>query len=320
MGGMTSGTMDVSLPVFTYRYWPGETSSNYIVLLVVYNCAKLIYPLLIQASAQLFGTYHYALFVMSAITVFAALMAVVLPTPQHDELRSINAALERCNSDRNAKDVQKALSTSVALKRSVVFCLALLSVLYGVVQSGVILHITVYCDQYLAVDPGFGRYLVSTFNGGQLVYRCVVLVPNGKIKDYLKSTDFAKRYLAAMIGVVCGMLLLWIVVPMEWKLMALFPLFAIMGSTVSGFWPYSIRLVESVTPYSGTISCVFIMCYGIGDTLIVMANGELIQIFGAFIQPVPILVACLFGCPLLALTLFLRQRYIQIQELVISVN
>merc|ERR1712087_561083 len=226
---------------------------------------------------------------------------------------------ERSNSNRDAKDVQKALTASVGLKRAVVFCLSLLSVLYGVVQSGGIVHITVYCQQTLSVSPGFGRYLISTFNGGALFYRCMVLLPNGKIKDYLKSTEFAKRYLTVMIGTVCGMLLVWIVVPMEWKLFALFPLFAIMGVVISGFWPYVIRLVESVTPYSGSISCVVIMFYGIGDTLIVMANGELIEIYGAWIQPVPILVACLCGCPILALTLFLYKKYIHIQEMAISV-
>ena len=123
--------------------------------------------------------------------------------------------------------------------------------------------------------------------------------------------------MSIQISTVCVMLLLWIVSPIEWQLLALFPLFVVMGIVLGGFWPYVIRLVESVTPYSGFISCIFIMLYGIGDTLIVMINGELIEIYGAFIQPVPILVASLMGCPILALTLFLYGKYIRIQELAV---
>merc|ERR1712141_687606 len=60
------------------------------------------------------------------------------------------------------------------------------------------------------------------------------------------------------------------------------------GSLTHGIAPYSVRLVESITPVNGTISCLFMMLCGAGDFFIVFVNGELIQKYGAMIQPAAI--------------------------------
>merc|ERR1719295_2072588 len=111
------------------------------------------------------------------------------------------------------------------------------------------------------------------------------------------------------------MLALWIAVAFELKVYALCLVVAVIGAAAGGFWPYVIRLVASITPYTGTVSCAFIMLYGLGDLLIVIVNGKLIDMFGAFIQPVSILaITVVIGCPLLALTLCLFEKYTKMRD------
>ena len=72
-----------------------------------------------------------------------------------------------------------------------------------------------------------------------------------------------------------------------------------------------------MTPISGRISCAFMMCYGVGDFVIVLVNGELIQSFGAMIQPVGPMVWCLFVVPVVILTISLHRGYQQIRNEII---
>ena len=232
--------------------------------------------------------------------------------------RSINAALETSESPKSAEEVEEELSEHNALKNVVVICISVIMILHGIVQSGVLVHITVYCQEYLGVSPGFGRYLISCYAGGQLLYRAVVIVSRGKMEEIMNTTGFAQTFLMTMLVTFCVALLMWIVVPFDYKLVMLFPVFVVLGVAMGGFWPYVIKLTESITPVSGTISCVCIMLFGVGDTFIIFFNGELIEVYGAVMQPVPISISCLIGIPFLGFMLFLYRRYIKCQELAVK--
>ena len=75
-----------------------------------------------------------------------------------------------------------------------------------------------------------------------------------------------------------------------------------------------------MTPISGRISCAFMMCYGVGDFVIVLVNGELIQTMGAMIQPASLMVWCLLVVPVVILTIFLHRRYQQIRNEIMIVR
>ena len=193
--------------------------------------------------------------------------------------------------------------------------MALLVMHVGITHNGVLVHITVYCQEYLNVSAGFGRYLISCYNAGLLFYGVAVIIPRGKMKVTVNTTGFAKTYLLTMYLILCGVLLMWIIVPFDHKLMMMFPVFFVLGTAMGGCWPYVIRLIESITPVSGTISCVLIMVCGAGEILIIFLNGELIEEYGAEIQPIPVLILCVMGIPFLAFTLFIYRKYAKFQEL-----
>lgn len=108
----------------------------------------------------------------------------------------------------------------------------------------------------------------------------------------------------------------WLFIPLEYKLYTLWIVFPVSGFVIggmfqyqsinimnsyrsrlivcplllriqncSGIGPYAVRLVESVTPVTGVISCIFMAFCGAGDFLVVLVNGKLIQIYGAQVRP-----------------------------------
>jgi len=106
--------------------------------------------------------------------------------------------------------------------------------------------------------------------------------------------------------------------PIQYKLHTLYVVFPVMGFTIGGIGPYAVRLVESITPVNGTISCLFMMFCGAGDFFIVFANGELIEKYGAMIQPAAISIYSACVIPVLALTIYLYRRYQRIQTRIVN--
>ena len=84
-----------------------------------------------------------------------------------------------------------------------------------------------------------------------------------------------------------------------------------------GLAPYSYRLVESISPITGTSSCLFMLFYCIGKFASIFVNDALINRFGARIQPAVIASFCLFLVPIIIVTMCLHQRYQQIRTEVI---
>merc|ERR1712061_804618 len=60
------------------------------------------------------------------------------------------------------------------------------------------------------------------------------------------------------------------------------------------------------------------MFCGAGDFFIVFANGELIEKYGAMIQPAAISIYSAFVIPVLALTICLYRRYQRIQTRIVN--
>lgn len=89
---------------------------------------------------------------------------------------------------------------------------------------------------------------------------------------------------------------------------------------IGGLGPFSFRLVDSITPINGVISCAFMMLYGAGDFLVVFVNGELIQKFGAVIQPLPLSSYCAGIIPVLFMTILLHRRYQNIRSAIIGLT
>merc|ERR1719412_3048695 len=106
---------------------------------------------------------------------------------------------------------------------------------------------------------------------------------------------------------------IWLFVPFEVKLYVLYFVFPALGFFLGGLDTYVVHLVESVSPVSGIISCIFGITFSSGDFLIVALNQELMQKYGAMIQPAAVCTYCLLMVLLLALTMFLHRRYQRIR-------
>ena len=124
--GSCYGSLGAAVPVYIFRAWPGNASSYFFAFLCVFGVQKAVMPIFIELTILHFGFYGYALFAMSAIGILFGGLAVILPTPKHDELRSVRNILSTENSARSATEIFKALEQ----KQSV---LNLLVALFGVI-------------------------------------------------------------------------------------------------------------------------------------------------------------------------------------------
>merc|ERR1719361_305808 len=318
MTGFVHGTIDTALPVYAYRGWDEGGAIKYVTFLAIKGATNTFTPLIIQFSMSILGEYKYALFAIACNAIIAGTLALCLKTPRHDALRSNQAAMRWQGSERDPATVLQELAVHSKLKNAVAFLWCSLYIMHGLVQSGTLTHATIYCTEYLGIDAGIGRFLISMYCGGQLVFRILIAVAPSCIQKVISTTKFMIRYLSVMVVAVTCLTATWLFVPIQYKLPTLYAVFPVMGFVIGGIGPYAVRLVESITPINGTISCLFMMFCGAGDFLIVFANGELIQKYGAGIQPAAISMYSALVIPILALTIWCHRRYQRIQTRIVN--
>merc|ERR1719361_1450959 len=316
MTGFVHGTIDTALPVYAYRGWDEGGAIKYVTFLAIKGATNTFTPLIIQFSVSVLGEYKYALFAIALNAVAAGVLALCLKTPQHDVLRSIKAAMQESNRDPTT--VLQQLKVHSKLKNTVAFLWCSLYIMHGLVQSGTLTYATVYCTEYLGIDEGIGRFLIAMYCGGQLIFRILIAVAPKSIQRTISTTNYMIRYLSVMVVIVTCLTATWLFMPFEYKLHTLYVVFPVMGFVIGGIGPYAVRLVESITPVNGTISCLFMMFWGAGDFFIVFANGELIEKYGAMIQPAAISMYSALVIPILALTIWCHRRYQRIQTRIVN--
>jgi len=252
------------------------------------------------------------------MVTICSLMALCLKTPEHDGMRSIQAAMAKSSTTKSAELVQQELAVHNKLKYGVVALWCTMYSLYGLVNSGSVTHISLYFSEYLGKSSGMARYLISMYSAGQLAHRVMLGFTPKSLKERIETTGFMMGCLLAMLLIMACLTAIWLFMPFEMKFHTLYVVFPALGFANSALAPYVVALIDSVTPVSGTISCILMMMLGAGDLLIVFVNGELIQKYGAMIQPAAICVYCLLMVPALILTIVLHRRYKRIQKAIIS--
>ena len=190
---------------------------------------KAISPLLIQLSIDFLGSHSYAFWALSLNTIFGALMAVCLQTPQQDELKAIQEKLkqeEGCHV-ADAERVHNQLKQYSMTKNVALVLFALLAMFTSSVATGMLTFITIYCKTVLNI--GIGRYLISTFNFSLLFYRLLTMAtkPIHKLHSCLHSLRFMKIHLIVMSTAVPIGSILWINTPMHSQEKMLFILFGV---------------------------------------------------------------------------------------------
>merc|ERR1719192_5128 len=124
----------------------------------------------------------------------------------------------RVPRQKNAKLVQQELAEHNKLKYAVATLWCIFYSVYGLVQSGSVTHISVYCSDYLDLSSGMARYLISMYSAGQLTHRVSISIASRSsksLKEKMESTDFMMWYLLAMTHIMACLTAIWLFMPFE---------------------------------------------------------------------------------------------------------
>ena len=312
--GMTQASKGVSV-VYVFRQWNDNPTTVLISLWAVFSIGMLLTPLLIELCLYLTDEYYWAMILLSINPLSAALLLMKLPTPLHDARRSIEKQMARRQSTRELKQVQLDLESHSNLKTFVEISLVSLGVVYGILVRGCLLNITVYCEEYLGVSAGIGRFLISSYSGAQILLRILKASLRGSsFEQYLNSSRMSWAYL--WIAQISMMLMfgVWFVVPFEHKVPALFVLFASAGFVMGDYGTSLPRLIEEITPVLGRHSFSIGALFSCGVILILSVNGEVIERYGVEYYPLVLLATSSVGVPLLVTSMITYRLYRNIQK------
>merc|ERR1712098_809945 len=138
-------------------------SSIFTAFLASIGMGKICCSLLIQLSVDHFGSYSNALMFMSVFPLSTAVILLLLSSPLYDKLRSIESAMGTTGSRLDASAVHEKMKKHKYLERATVSSLALFFFVFGFVRSGMFVHISVYCEEYLMAKASMSRYLLSIY-------------------------------------------------------------------------------------------------------------------------------------------------------------
>eukprot|EP01084_Bolivina_argentea_P151432 264301_1 len=326
--GFAIGTLLVAFPVYIFRQYPNQQTKMIYIVLTVYGICKTIIPLLIQLSISLYSSYQYALYIITIISLLTCILLLILSTPKHDTLRSIKKDIstpqmsETDDSDNdNINDTnvnhnfvhEKLKKVAIILKndkkhmykeRIIIFMLAIIMSCFSATQSGLVNFITSYCDDYLNINGSIGRYMISGYYGGQLLYRLVFSICFGdKIKKiWLPTTRIT-------IGFLLMNIFLILFVIFNTNISMIFIVYIGCGFVASTVFPDIFKLCELMTPVNGILSCIFLAGFSCGDGLIVFIIGEISNSYNAKILPYPLLISSVIGTIFIFSVVCLYKKY-----------
>ena len=324
--GISWGTINVCYPVYIYRAFPNSQQRMLYIAMTIYGISKTVLPLIIQLSITMTGSYRYALYLISSVAMFTALILLILPTPQHDDNRTLKkerGVYNRLGTDSPTTEQESIARYADALngdkqhivtQRVLIVLLQLILVSFFATQSGLVNFIVLYCDQYLNIGESMGRFMISGYFGGQLLYRLLVAVMVG---DRLKSHWTPSRTLTVgFIGM--NLFLVWFVL-FDRNVTVIWTVYIGCGFISSAVFPDVVKWGELMTPISGTLSCLFTESEAISDAVMVFVVGELISgPLSVNILPIPVLICGVFGIFVVVISVLLYRSYSVNKEKVIT--
>ena len=165
--------------------------------------------------------------------------------------------------------------------------------------------ITTFCEDYLDVDESNGRFMISCYYGGQLIYRLmiIILIGTGKGGSWIQPN------MTLCSAFVCGAVMSLIFVLLQQDVSMVYIIYSLSGIVSGGIIPDLYSWSESVRPLSGMVSFVHIIGFSGGDALSVFAIGELFDIVGPETLPVAVLIANIIGFAVAIAAVFLFSKY-----------
>ena len=314
--GTAIGILFVSFPVYIFHAYPSQQTKMMYVVMTIYGISKTILPLLVQLSITLTSSYQYSLNLIACVSSLTCVLLCILPTPKHDHLRSLKQDLVSRKESEDLRRMKEALKSDKAHRmkeRILIIILAFIMATFSATQSGLVNYITSYCADYLDIDEAIGRYMISSYYGGQLLYRLLVAVC---VSNKLKKIWLPQRVIT--FGFIMMDILLVLFVVFDDSAAIIFFVYFGIGFVSSGIFPDIFKWCELLTPVSGVLSCVFIAGFSIGDALIVFGIGELVNIYGIQILQWPLLAASSIGSMFIVCNIVLYSNYAKQKRRILS--
>lgn len=199
------------------------------------------------------------------------------------------------------------------LKRMTVLLFGVILCLFFAVRSGSVTFIHLFVTKHLGASEDVGNFLISAYFGGEVLYRLVV---GFCLCDCMKQKMRSPWFLLFAHVVLVLFLLLWAAVawrpdylPYEAQIAVMFVVFCGSGLASSTTYPAVYELCEAILPISGFVAGAFTICLGLGDVLIVLVMGELVELFGVSVQPTPLVALCVVQIGVIGITAALFRKY-----------
>eukprot|EP01083_Nonionella_stella_P007766 22362_1 len=286
--GYFIGLTMVTYPVYTLRLYRRSNRALF-RLLSVYGISKTLSPILIQSAIDQFDSYAPFLYMVSGLLLILSVLLCCLRTPKAEAVvtqsrilgfHTESPALRSKIITTKLKCVHKMLYTSLIL---MYFC-------FGAFQSGLVNFIQKYMiniGDNLHKDQQTARYLISSYYLGQLLYRILAAI-------LCKRLSPRKSMLVTnSILIIFGLLFIGfghVSFLKDSYIWMIYGIYVNLGFWASGINPCTVKWAEKIKPLTGFITGLIIIASMIGDASMVMLNGQLIKIFGAYIVPFPIFV------------------------------
>ena len=199
------------------------------------------------------------------------------------------------------------------LRFATVIMFGVVLVIFMAVRSGMLTFIVLFVTDHLDGSEEVGSFLISAYFAGEVLYRlfasrCLC----DCLRNKMRSPSFLIFGYVVLTIIFCG----WMAVSSEElnipylvQISVMFIVFGSSGFVCSTTYPAVYELCESIVPINGFAAGAFTICLGIGDLLVLLLMGEVIDIFGVSVQPMPLVALCVLQIAILGLTAILYRRY-----------
>eukprot|EP01084_Bolivina_argentea_P167681 290960_1 len=249
------------------------------IILVMYGITKTVYPLLVQLCIQYSSEYVYALYSVLIIFVVEIVLLLIFTTPTHDKLRTIKAELnnEPNNKTQKAEQIFKTLNSDIKhrlYEGTIVFILSVIVFSYSAMQEYFTTFVIVYCkDTHIGEE--YGRYLMSTYFCGQLLYR----IMNALIEKCKNIPSQYQMLLSLCMITTVSFIFLFFYDNVIW----IFIVWALCGFFSAALIPEIEIWTELITPVTGNIEILYTLTNAAGEVVAVFGFGLLLQRFSVLI-------------------------------------
>eukprot|EP01084_Bolivina_argentea_P238845 401302_1 len=286
--GYYIGAVFVSYPVYIFRLFPENQNRALFFCMVIYGISKTIMPLLIDVSLVWFGSYGFALWIVSFLLLIVSVLMLCLPTPKHDPLRSAKKTIGTEYKSLEIERINESVNTNIKAKRYsylLIILLVLMMFTFSSFQSGTVNFIQTFITKHLNHNASIARYLISSYYFGQLFYRILITILFKEVNPIISMCiSNIALLIIGLIFVAFGN----ISFIKDTNIWLLYVIYICIGFFASTVFPGVYKWGELIKTVGGLLSGIFVVAFSFGDAGMVAFVGTLIDKFGPYIIPYPI--------------------------------